>query len=576
MLVHGFVQEVGDVLGRKEEAESERFGAREALHPLRIISERVRYFGDMTLNPTPSTAMLRLTALLALLVSLLTTSARIHPPENQLEALLERARKASGFTELPNVASLELVGGAENMGAPGQFAGVYSRRGQFKTALIGDLPRYVSFDGKQAWERELNTGPYPLEFFAREWAVLRAWVHSGYWLAPDAPVTVMRSPRAAEGFALEVRLANGLLTALVHLDKESLLPTRMSLPNGNGELFVEFDQYERVATVQLAHLVRTQVFEGSSSFWELTQVTRKDDLPVDTFCAPPRAKDTHFKVMEDNSVELLRNERKHLFLRPIINGKEVGLFLFDTGAGFSGVRREVVEELGLAVIGENSVTGLGGALSPTKLSRIDSLQLGPLTIRDLVVTQSQIGKTSEVNGERVVGVLGWDLLSRAVIDFDPGGGRMRIFDPASPSLAAMTGVKDSVWQPIHLHYSVPYVEMEFDGDRHGLFMVDTGAAGFTVYFYADVARRLGLLSKSDGEPRTQGTGAGGAFSSTLGHLDWVHFARAGKLNDLSIVLGVGEDGEVDPYSLGLLGGGVLRLYRLVIDYSRNRIAFLPK
>ena len=75
-------------------------------------------------------------------------------------------------------------------------------------------------------------------------------------------------------------------------------------------------------------------------------------------------------------------------------------------------------------------------------------------------------------------------------------------------------------------------------------------------------------------PTTTGHGAGGAFEHRLDHLDWFELAGR-RIDDLTIILSTGDDGEADPYSLGLIGGGLLRLYRLVFDYSRKRVAIIP-
>ncbi|MFT7484678.1 MAG: putative aspartyl protease, partial [Candidatus Paceibacteria bacterium] len=427
----------------------------------------------------------------------------------------------------------------------------------------------VGYDDNAAWEKELSAGPYRLEFFAREWAFLRAWVHSGFWLDPKAPLVLSMGLSPTGERLIHVQLKDGLLKASVSLDPESHLPLSLEVPSGGGVLIVEYSAYEKIGKVQLAHFVRTTLSPGRELHWELFEVTGVDEISRDAFQAPPRTLDTEFDANMDATVEILRSSSKHLYVRPLINGEEVGLFVFDTGAGFTGINPAVAQELGLESFGKNSVTGLGGEETFSTMSKLDTFQLGPITIRDLVVTQSGRSIRRYVDGERVVGVIGWDLLIRSILDFSPREGGLSIFDPATHELP------DAQWTALNLHYQVPYARVSFEGDRDGLFMVDTGAAGFTLYFFADVVRRMGFLDEKEEGSTVESQGAGGSFSSTVSLLEWVRLPIGAPYKDVPCVFGLGDDGETDPYSLGLLGGGLLRNYRLVMDYSRYQMAFLP-
>jgi hypothetical protein len=395
-------------------------------------------------------------------------------------------------------------------------------------------------------------------------------VHSGFWLDPNAPVDISKGDDPADASLFHVQLEDGLLQATLRLDPETHLPARLEVPTGNGALVVEYSAYEKIGKVQLAHFVRTQISPGRELHWELIDVAGVDELDGAAFQAPPRTQDTDFDSEADPTVEVVRSRSKRLYVRPLVNGEEIGLFVFDTGAGFTGINPTAAQELGLETFGNNSVTGLGGDVSFSTMSKLDTFQLGPITIRDLVVTQSGRSELSYVDGERVVGVIGWDLLIRSIVDFSPRDGGLSIFDPAIHELPAVQ------WTPLNLHYQVPYAKVSFEGDRDGLFMVDTGAAGFTLYFFSDVVRRMGFLEGKEEGPVSESHGAGGAFSSTVSPLEWVCLPDGDPYKDVPCVFGLGDDGETDHYSLGLLGGGLLRNYRLVMDYSRYQMAFVPR
>ena len=104
-------------------------------------------------------------------------------------------------------------------------------------------------------------------------------------------------------------------------------------------------------------------------------------------------------------------------------------------------------------------------------------------------------------------------------------------------------------------------------------MLDCGAAGSTVMFFHHAAKALGFLER-DAKATSTGRGAGGEFHSRLDQIAWFELAGE-RMDDLTIILSTAEDGEADPYSLGLIGGGLLRLYRLVFDYPNKRVAIIP-
>ena len=103
-------------------------------------------------------------------------------------------------------------------------------------------------------------------------------------------------------------------------------------------------------------------------------------------------------------------------------------------------------------------------------------------------------------------------------------------------------------------------------------MLDCGAAGPSVMFFHHAAKALGFLEGEE-QPTTTGRGAGGAFEHRRDQLAWFELSGE-RFDDLQVIVSTAEDGEADAYSLGLIGGGLLRLYRLVFDYSNRRVALI--
>jgi len=115
----------------------------------------------------------------------------------------------------------------------------------------------------------------------------------------------------------------------------------------------------------------------------------------------------------------------HHLIDARINGQS-GKFVLDTGANLTVVDASRAERFGLSADG-GALAGLSGVLSAGAAgsatpTRIDSLKLGPITIRQSRVVVADLGQLltalSRVSGEEVSGIIGQDVLNehRAIID----------------------------------------------------------------------------------------------------------------------------------------------------------------
>jgi hypothetical protein len=505
--------------------------------------------------------MKKITLFLGLLALNLAPSASAG---DDMTTLLDAARRASGFSALEAGRCLVLEGSADFLGLPAHAMILYEADGRFRRTIAGELDLETVFDGDVVWRKDYSAGPYELELSGRESELLRAWVHSGYWLSPSAPIDVEavdESDRVEGRHVFSVRLRDGKLKAHVELDAKSLLPASLRIPNGSGELTNEFGDYRETGGVRVAHSVRNQLMAGNDLVLTVTNGQRSD-----SFDRPSPRSDFFLDPDRDPSVEA-KLLRKRLYIRVKVDGEDAGFFVFDSGAGFSGISERAADRLDLPRLGETTYSGLGGRQTASIRRRAKTVEIGPLRIDNLVFTQ--IPDRSPVDnplGHEINGVIGWDLLSRVIVDIEQVNAKM--------SLYPFEGYErpDAEWLPVVLHYEVPWVMARFTGDREGLFMVDTGSNN-AVYVFAGATRRLGLLDGVEINPTT-GVGAGGEYSRTIAPMDWFEVAGEGW-RDSPTVFGLGDDGEDDPYTVGLLGGGLLRLYRLIFDYSRKRVTFLP-
>jgi hypothetical protein len=169
----------------------------------------------------------------------------------------------------------------------------------------------------------------------------------------------------------------------------------------------------------------------------------------------------------------------------------------------------------------------------------------------------------------VAGILGFDFFARAVVAIDYATPRVEVYAPGAYALP-----EGEAWGRLVLDGRLPCVEATFEGDRRGIFRIDTGASG-TVQFHAAAVERMDLLAGRETRPMQVG-GVGGMRTIGGGELAWFELAGHRRAP-----LEAGFEPERGPQDIsdhvaGTLGGDLLKPFTLVLDVPGSRIAFLPR
>jgi predicted aspartyl protease len=105
-------------------------------------------------------------------------------------------------------------------------------------------------------------------------------------------------------------------------------------------------------------------------------------------------------------LEVKRARTGHLLVQPVINGRPAGWFIFDTGAGICVISTPVSGNFDLKPSGvELSASGVGGQ-SMTSALLASTLRLGPVTLHDVPLMQTDLSFLREYLGEDIAGVVG--------------------------------------------------------------------------------------------------------------------------------------------------------------------------
>jgi hypothetical protein len=531
----------------------------------------------MTLaDSVSSTTHLAMWLTLAAVGSLLPPRNVWAAPTPDAATVLKKIRDAVGYSALAeHPGGLLIEGDTEYDGLHGPFSLLFTPQGQFRQKLQLRREHLTTFDGTRGWAVDWSGTPYVLDLADLEFAQSTIWLRTGRWLAEDGPFSISMGDHPADSseVRLHLRLKHGLRELDVFVDRSTWLPTRMTAHRMGLDEVWEYGDYRSYLGVRLARRVVYRFGKSSegheTGIYEIGSVRpapATTDDPFKPVLDLPH--DTEFRPTEPVRFPLKSVTGGHLFVRPKINGVDVGWFALDTGTG-SGltISPKLAEQLKLPSFGR-VLQGGAGKFGSGKLFEGKTLQLGSMTIRNSIYTelpQAFCDAMKRVFDLELVGTCGYDLFSRAVVEIDLKDLTACCHDPAH---YALPGGK---WEQLRLNHKISCVYVTYEGERQGLFQFDTGA-GNNVLFHAPAVEQLKLLENRKTTSIKVG-GVGGTLDARLGQLAWFQVGDR-RLEHLTAIFLAPHEGALDdPYVAGTFGAGILKGMKIVFDYPHQRIAF---
>ena len=448
---------------------------------------------------------------------------------------------------------ISLKGTADYWGSELPANLTFDQKGRFKLELGGWANQVSCFDGQKLWRTEEGNGPIEIDFLEKELYSALGWLLKCGWDELDD------NERSSA-----IQIYDGRLEWKFFGDENVRSLTATNSP-GN----------EKVTIAGIFPLDETgqEIRITIKSHFALQKLTLKlqqpDALDGDWFEKPAyQTSGVKFDRTKSSSLEVRQAKSGHLFIKASVDGTEPAWFLFDSGASVSIINSEWAADRDYKVVGKKISGGVGGSTGERPLCEIPNVVIGPLSIDRLHFVQSpgMMKMASQILGEEVRGVFGWDLLVRSVVQVDMNAGKIELFEPK----LFHSNAKE--FEPVHLHWNVPYLPARFEGDRRGFFMLDTGAGNRGPIFHSLAVDRLNLLANRE-TTDAAAAGAGGQVSIKIGTLEWFEIAGI-RTKEMTSYFMVGKDGEADLFTDGFLGGLPIKGRKIIFDYPRQRIGFV--
>jgi hypothetical protein len=489
--------------------------------------------------------------------------------------ILAAAKQASGGAAWDAILSTHTKGRLETGGLVGAFESWDDvRRGRSLDRFsLGPVSGAQGFDGTSVWSQD-SSGQVRLEQGgeAREAAANDAYRRSlAFWFPERWPATIELAGEQREGersFHVVRITPKGGRPYDVWVDAATFLFDRTVEKTAAETRTVVLSDYREVGRVKLPFATRSG--NGEVRYDQLGIVEKIEiNAPIDdSLFAAPAPPPPDFVLADGKTstsvpFELINN---HIYVQVRLNGKGPFRLLCDTG-GANVVTPELAAELGLKSEGALQGRGVGEKSEDIALTKVDTLQLGDVRLRDQVFLVFPLGPFAAVEGIPQYGLVGYEVFKRFVVKVDYEKSLLTLTVPSAFSASATGTVV-----PFVFNNHVPQVEGEIDGIP-GKFDIDTGSRA-SLSVLAPFAEKHGLKDRYGAKLAAMtGWGVGGAARGLVTR------ARVLKLGGVTvdspvIELSLQTKGAfTDPYVAGNVGAGVLKRFNITFDYSRQQLIF---
>jgi hypothetical protein len=494
---------------------------------------------------------------------LLLSLIALAPQATTINVKADQVRTAVQHEKLASLKQDVIVEGtAKAFGRDATFIIRIGAGGLYRFDLKSPLGRTIGYDGTRYWEADRTGATRVLAFGEADVQAVQRSLLSNGWLSKSSGSVAM----APDGRTLNVKLNGSEIEQAIEVDPQTYLPTKSTYQSSAGKVEVLLQDWRDTPAGKLPFRVvwREGGVEQSvqgTSVRPVPPTAVSYTLPVWT------AKDTTFDTKASPVLETKRLPSGHVLVKPLIQGKDVGWFILDSGAEAMCVDKGVADELALPIIGEVPAVGVGGVVKVPFRSAKD-FTLGPATIQNLVFVELDLAQISKLVNVKLGGIVGYDLFRRTVVELDVKKPSVSIFNPTTFS------AKTAKWQPILFDGGNIGVQASFEGGQRGWFRLDTGAGG-TVSFHGPFVEKLKLLEGRE-VGRVMEGGVGGMQEAKRGKLKYFELAGH-RFENPEATFSISKVGAFHNHWLvGNIGQGFIDPFILTFDYANSRVAFTKR
>src|SRR5438034_2916564 len=287
---------------------------------------------------------------------------------------------------------------------------------------------------------------------------------------------------------------------------------------------------------------------------------------------PPRLPKIHF-ISGNNAAKIPFELTGNLILlQARLNESGPLWFILDTGATDTVIDSQLAKALRLKATGRTVGTGSAGTATAL-IFKGTSLELPNIEATNLTLYGLPIDFLSAPLGRRISGVIGNDILKQLVLEVDYESQVVNLYQPESYSYSGSGEVI-----PVTLEDNLPFIRARIALAGRpvigGKFVLDSGATG-AILFNTPYVNRNKLLDSISKTIQSREGGVGGTAKAFSGRVKTIRLGSFQLENSVAKFSRATRGDDASASYDGLIGGDILRRFKVVFDYYRRRMILEP-
>jgi hypothetical protein len=360
-----------------------------------------------------------------------------------------------------------------------------------------------------------------------------------------------------------------------YLDAETGLPARSVRPGAEGEITTTYDDWRSLQGVRTPQRARVSEALKPEYQWRRTGAEAGRAAVGDAFHPPaPGPPDTRLDA--DAPPIPFSFESSHIIFKVGVNGREPIDFILDTGADENVLNTSRLGDYGLKAYARSAATGGGGTAEYDYVAGA-TFTLPGVEIRGQHVAALEQGGLERALGIPLGGILGYDFISRFVLEIDYEKSLITLHDPGTWSYSG-----SGITMPIVFDSGIPHangtISVLTKPAIPAFLVLDFGAAE-TMTLTSPFVKENDLARLAGTNPAVnRPAGLERQFFAQNNMRGRVDRLALGGLTVESIPMNLSlntEGAYASPDFSGTVGEGIFRRYHVYLDYARERVILEP-
>jgi hypothetical protein len=495
-----------------------------------------------------------------------------HYVSDEAARLLASAREASGGTKWQAVVTWHESGRITQ----GGFEGKYDRWLNFvglRNAAIFDFDRSCTCEG---WNGNLfwSIGPSGIKGLPNSpSAVTDAYRRAfGYW-KPDrfpAKQIYIGSRKLEDKICDVVKITpKGGTSFELWIDRETHLILREVDLAGSKSRTRDFSDFREISGIKVPGKVRESTGNHTLEETTTSAIQLNVVFPADRFDPPVYLSDgSVFPKGKDSITVPFKLLTNHVYVPVKLNGGAPSYFIFDTGS-FNVLSKEEAQAQGLKSEGAFPAGGVGQNTIEFGYAKIDSLDVGGLILKNQLFATLDLSVGIRFEDLPTLGLVGYELARTAVVVLDYDRNEITFIRPT-----AFRPPQDAESLPLKFRGHIPAIEAVLDGVT-GDFQLDTGARQ-SLTITRSFADAHGLVEKYQARREAVGGyGLGGESRGLLARPGELDLGRLAVQGPVALISSSWRRNIATSKIAGNIGGGLLKRFRVTLDYPQGTLYLQP-